>query len=118
MLEAKNSAGAHTNPSYQTLLAFKPRQVLLAERSTKVSTTMKQCSSRETVALNPDQKALLLQSVLGYLERNGFPKALKRLLSEAQIEVSLPLTSSPYTCMYRPIYIYIWCFSVCVFFRP
>ncbi|KAG5564963.1 hypothetical protein RHGRI_000987 [Rhododendron griersonianum] len=88
MLEAKNSGSAHTNPSYQTLLAFKPRQVLLAERSTKVSTTMKQCSSRETVALNPDQKALLLQSVLGYLERNGFSKALKRLLSEAQIETN------------------------------
>ncbi|KAF7152550.1 hypothetical protein RHSIM_Rhsim01G0114500 [Rhododendron simsii] len=88
MLQAKNSGSAHTNPNYQTLLAFKPRQVLLAERSTKVSTTMKQCSNRETPALNPDQKALLLQSVLGYLERNGFSKALKRLLSEAQIETN------------------------------
>jgi len=84
MLEAKNSGRAQTNPNYQALLAFKPRQVLLAERTTKV-TTMKQCSSK-TLTLNPDQKAILLQSVLGYLDRNGFSKALKRLLAEAQIE--------------------------------
>lgn len=95
MLEAKNSGRAQTNPNYQTLLAFKPRQVLLAERTTKV-TTMKQCSSK-TLTLNPDQKAILLQSVLGYLDRNGFSKALKRLLAEAQIEVLLPVTFGPYT---------------------
>jgi len=84
MLEAKNSGRAQTNPNYQALLAFKPRPVLLAEITTKV-TTMKQCSSK-TLTLNPDQKAILLQSVLGYLDRNGFSKALKRLLAEAQIE--------------------------------
>lgn len=84
MLGAKNSGSTQTNPNYQTLLVFKPRQVLLAERTTKV-TTMKQCSSK-TLTLNPDQKAILLQSVIGYLDRNGFSKALKRLLAEAQIE--------------------------------
>ncbi|KAL6977877.1 hypothetical protein U1Q18_026660 [Sarracenia purpurea var. burkii] len=84
MLEAKRSGSAVPNPNYQTLLAFKPRQVLLAVQNTKM-TTMKHCSSK-TLTRNPDLKALLLHSVLCYLNRNGFSRALKRLLSESQIE--------------------------------
>ncbi|KAI7989118.1 hypothetical protein LOK49_LG13G00141 [Camellia lanceoleosa] len=94
MLEEKHCGNTHTNPN-QTLLAFKPRQVLLAEQKAKAMTTMmKPCKSktltlnpdRKTLTLNPDQKAVLLNSVLQYLENNSFSRALKRLLSEAQIE--------------------------------
>ncbi|XP_057485984.1 uncharacterized protein LOC130772277 isoform X3 [Actinidia eriantha] len=86
MLEGNQSGSVHRNPNYQTLLTFKPRQVLLAEQTTKATTTMKQCSNKKTLIPNPDQKALLLHSVLRYLQLNGFSRALKRLLSEAQIE--------------------------------
>ncbi|CAL5439053.1 unnamed protein product [Camellia sinensis] len=85
MLEEKHCGNTHTNPN-QTLLAFKPRQVLLAEQKAKATTTMMKPCNSKTLTLNPDQKALLLHSVLQYLEHNSFSRALKRLLSEAQIE--------------------------------
>ncbi|THF94799.1 hypothetical protein TEA_024660 [Camellia sinensis var. sinensis] len=88
MLEEKHCGNTHTNPN-QTLLAFKPRQVLLAEQKAKATTTMMKPCNSKTLTLNPDQKALLLHSVLQYLEHNSFSRALKRLLSEAQIEASL-----------------------------
>ncbi|XAR63719.1 hypothetical protein NMG60_11023757 [Bertholletia excelsa] len=81
MLELNPNLSTCKNPS-QALLALKPRQVLLAEQSTK-KTMMKKSKNP---ALNSDQKALLLCSVLQYLESNGFSRSLKRLLSEAQIQ--------------------------------
>ncbi|XP_059634566.1 uncharacterized protein LOC132276933 [Cornus florida] len=81
MLETKS--GENTNPN-STLIALKPRQVMLAEQNAKK--TMTKNDHNKTLTLKPNQKAPLLHSVLRYLEHNCFSKALKRLLSEAQIE--------------------------------
>jgi len=43
----------------------------------------------KTSALESEQKALLLRSVAQYLERCGFSKCFKKLLSEAEIEVCI-----------------------------
>ncbi|XP_052198935.1 suppressor protein SRP40 [Diospyros lotus] len=91
MLEAEGnrSVRAQANPSL-ALLALKPRQILLAraEQSSKSTTMKKQAggSVGKAGSLNSEQKAILLHSVLGYLQLNGFSRTLKRLLSEAQIE--------------------------------
>uniref|UniRef100_A0A5B7A6G3 Srp40 C-terminal domain-containing protein n=2 Tax=Davidia involucrata TaxID=16924 RepID=A0A5B7A6G3_DAVIN len=83
MLETKSNG--NTNPN-STLIALKPRQVMLAELNTKMTTTTKKKDHKKTLTLKPDQKALLLHSVLRYVERNGYSKTLKRFLSEAEIE--------------------------------
>ncbi|KAL6191792.1 hypothetical protein ACLB2K_038181 [Fragaria x ananassa] len=60
-----------------SLLAFKPRQVLLlANRNLH----MKQRNP------NNDQKGPLLHAVAKFLETNGFSKTLKKFLSEAPVE--------------------------------
>ncbi|KAL6189234.1 hypothetical protein ACLB2K_040623 [Fragaria x ananassa] len=60
-----------------SLLAFKPRQVLLlANRNLH----MKQSNP------NNDQKGPLLHAVAKFLEANGFSKTLKKFLSEAPVE--------------------------------
>ncbi|KAA8522738.1 hypothetical protein F0562_009100 [Nyssa sinensis] len=81
MLERRNSG--NTNPN-STLILLKPRQVMLAEQNTKMTTTKK--NHNRTLTLKPEQKSLLLHSVIQYLERNSFSKTLKRFLSEAKIE--------------------------------
>ncbi|XP_010483210.1 PREDICTED: nucleolar and coiled-body phosphoprotein 1-like [Camelina sativa] len=43
-------------------------------------------SESKTSSLESDQKALLLRSVAQFLERSGFSKCFKKLLSEAEIE--------------------------------
>ncbi|CAN6552058.1 unnamed protein product [Malus baccata var. baccata] len=71
------------NPS---LLAFKPRQVLLANRDMK---HIKPSSSADGVqTLSPDQKGQLVRAVAWFLESNGFSRTLKKFLSEAGIEKS------------------------------
>ncbi|KAL5549475.1 hypothetical protein UlMin_004706 [Ulmus minor] len=68
------SAANTVNPS---LLAFKPRQVLLSKPD------MKETNSN---GLNPEQKAHLLLSVARFLENNGFSRTLKKFRSEADIK--------------------------------
>jgi hypothetical protein len=67
-----------------SLLALKPRQVLLAN-----PITMKKSSSGKasSAALTADQKACLLQAVAQFLDRSGFSKTLKKFRSEALVEV-------------------------------
>lgn len=68
-------------PSFDpALLALKPRQVLLISRSVMGKES-------KTSNLESEQKALLIRSVAQYLERCGFSKCFKKLLSEAEIEV-------------------------------
>lgn len=67
-------------PSFDpALLALKPRQVLISR-----SVMGKES---KTSNLESEQKALLTRSVALYLERCGFSKCFKKLLSEAEIEV-------------------------------
>ncbi|KAK9931465.1 hypothetical protein M0R45_018739 [Rubus argutus] len=67
-----------------TLLAFKPRQVLLANREMKQSMPNNSDNSAQT--LRPHQKGPLLHAVARFLEGNGFSKTLKKFRSEAEIE--------------------------------
>lgn len=71
------------NPS---LLAFKPRQVLLANLEMKQSMP-NNSDNRAAQTLSPHQKGPLLHAVARFLEGNGFSKTLKKFRSEAQIEV-------------------------------
>ncbi|XP_068332721.1 uncharacterized protein [Pyrus communis] len=71
------------NPS---LLAFKPRQVLLLNRDMKHSKPGSSADGAQT--LSPDQKGQLLRAVAWFLESNGFSRTLKKFLSEAGIEKS------------------------------
>ncbi|KAB2600029.1 lisH domain-containing protein-like [Pyrus ussuriensis x Pyrus communis] len=71
------------NPS---LLAFKPRQVLLANRDMKHSKPSSSADGAQTP--RPDQKGQLLRAVAWFLESNGFSRTLKKFLSEAGIEKS------------------------------
>ena len=68
---------AETTSLNSSLLAFKPRQVLLF--------------SKTSSAMKPDHKAQLLRSIAGYLDRTGFSKTLKKFRSEAKLEVLLLL---------------------------
>ena len=91
-------SGAKTvNPA---LLAFRPRQVLLAAQ------LMKQ-SKPNAVSLDSHQKALLLRSVARFLKANGFSKTLKKFLSEAHVEVSTLLTQLDLLCFLCPLQIQI-----------
>ncbi|XP_060172106.1 suppressor protein SRP40 isoform X2 [Lycium barbarum] len=65
------------NPNTSLLLAFKPRQVVLAE-SSKSSPVMAKKQTQD--------KSLLHQSILHYLHINGFSKTLKYFLKETQTE--------------------------------
>ncbi|XP_050372186.1 uncharacterized protein LOC126790096 [Argentina anserina] len=62
-----------------SLLAFKPRQVLLLANS---NLPMKQSNPNSS----PDHKGPLLHAVAKFLKANGFSKTLKKFLSEAPIE--------------------------------
>ncbi|KAK8598020.1 hypothetical protein V6N13_095412 [Hibiscus sabdariffa] len=62
-----------------SLIALKPRQVLLSSNP-----TMKTQAS--TPSLTPHQSSLLLLSVAHFLQRKSFSKTLKKFLSEAQIQ--------------------------------
>ncbi|XP_021815939.1 protein IWS1 homolog isoform X2 [Prunus avium] len=70
-----------------TLLAFKPRQVQLANLE-DMKHSKPNISSDSTQTLSPDQKGPLLHAVARFLESNGFSKTLKKFRSEAQIEKS------------------------------
>ncbi|CAN6841566.1 unnamed protein product [Brassica oleracea] len=71
-----------TVPSRNTLnpalLALTPRQVLISRPV--------MAKESKALSLKSEQKALLLRSVAQYLERCGFSKCFKKLLSEAEIE--------------------------------
>ncbi|XP_021911463.1 uncharacterized protein LOC110825320 [Carica papaya] len=64
------------------LIAFMPRQVLLLKPEMKGSKIQKDNINKD----KKTTKALLLDSVAQYLERNGFSKTLKKFRSEAGIE--------------------------------
>ncbi|CAA7062443.1 unnamed protein product [Microthlaspi erraticum] len=76
---AEESSPYTLNPA---LLALKPRQVLISSTS---RADMGEESSK-ALTLESEQKALLLRSIAQYLERCGFSKCFKKLLSEAEIE--------------------------------
>lgn len=63
------------------LLAFKPRQVLLAQSSKSNLVIMAKKQQPQ------ENKSLLHQSILHYLNLNGFSKTLKYFLKETQTEV-------------------------------
>ncbi|KAL8223056.1 hypothetical protein R6Q57_020455 [Mikania cordata] len=101
-LDAKNT---NSNPSFTSLLAFKPRQVLLAHRNP--TKTMNVCDSASTDENNTKiTKGNLHKVLLDYFHRNGFSKTLKRFKSEAQIQTDVWKTSLPYLedmfCKYNP----------------
>lgn len=80
----------------QIELIFRP---VLMEKESKAST------------LKSDQKVIVLRSVAQYLERCGFSKCFKKLLSEAEIEVRFQLNSCWirwYSC--RECVIFCCCF--------
>lgn len=83
MLKNKTLISYPINPS---LISFKPRPVLLANQNMKHA-----IDKPSAPALKSEQKALLLRSVAGYLNSNGFSKTLKKFLSEAQIQVGFRL---------------------------
>ncbi|KAM7469171.1 hypothetical protein LguiA_007354 [Lonicera macranthoides] len=85
LLEATNTG--NPNPRL-ALIAFKPRQVILAEHNNSNTKKLKNKKKmkQSKVVLKAEQKTLLLHSVLRYIEKSGFSKTLKRFLSEAQIE--------------------------------
>lgn len=68
-----------------TLLAFKPRQILLANLEMKQSMPTNSDNTAQT--LSAHQKGPLLHAVARFLESNGFSKTLKKFRSEAEIEV-------------------------------
>uniref|UniRef100_A0A1J3EVJ1 Nucleolar and coiled-body phosphoprotein 1 n=1 Tax=Noccaea caerulescens TaxID=107243 RepID=A0A1J3EVJ1_NOCCA len=76
---AEESSPYTLNPA---LLALKPRQVLISS----ISRADMGKESSKALTLESEQKALLLRSVALYLERCGFSKCFKKLLSEAEIE--------------------------------
>ncbi|KAL8265263.1 hypothetical protein R6Q59_023393 [Mikania micrantha] len=101
-LDTKNT---NSNPSFGSLLAFKPRQVLLAHRNP--TKTMNVCDSASTDENNTNiTKGNLHEVLLDYFHRNGFSKTLKRFKSEAQIQTDAWKTSLPYLedmfCKYNP----------------
>ncbi|KAF5813331.1 putative transcription factor interactor and regulator LisH family [Helianthus annuus] len=73
-------------PSFGSLLAFKPRQVLLAQHNNPPTPT----TSMDQTEL----KGNLHELILDYLHRNGFSKTLKRFQSEAQIQTDAWKASS------------------------
>ncbi|KAI3496231.1 hypothetical protein L1887_38586 [Cichorium endivia] len=89
-LDTKNPSDSHTSASSsKSLLAFKPRQVLLAQhnsRSTMAASALKEENSSKITSLTPELKGTLHQSIIDYFHRNGFSKTLKRFQSEAPIQ--------------------------------
>ncbi|CAH2069666.1 unnamed protein product [Thlaspi arvense] len=72
------AAESSPNTLNPALLALKPRQVLISRPVMG--------KESKTSSLKSEQKALLLRSIAQYLERCGFSKCFKKLLSEAEIE--------------------------------
>ncbi|KAK4368907.1 hypothetical protein RND71_012699 [Anisodus tanguticus] len=67
--------------SSSSLLAFKPRQVVLAQSSKSTNLVMAKKQQNQE-----NNKSVLHQSILHYLHRNGYSKTLKYFLKETQIE--------------------------------
>ncbi|OIT26340.1 PREDICTED: nucleolar and coiled-body phosphoprotein 1 [Nicotiana attenuata] len=83
MLETKTRQqlqNPSTSSSSAGLLAFKPRQVLLAQSSKSNLVIMAKKHQPQ------ENKSLLHQSILHYLNLNGFSKTLKYFLKETQTE--------------------------------
>ncbi|CAI9108420.1 OLC1v1008007C6 [Oldenlandia corymbosa var. corymbosa] len=81
--------------SFSRLVAFKPRQVLLAEKKqlpkqqpglTMTKKHDKEQLNQKTDVLKDDQKLALLHSVVKYISDKGFAKTLKKFLKEAQVK--------------------------------
>ncbi|KAL2456752.1 LisH domain-containing protein [Forsythia ovata] len=87
MRERRETAVA--NPSSLSLIALKPRQILLAEQQRKNSTkhnSMAKNRPENKAQLKPEHNSLLFYSLALCLQNHGFSKTLKRFLSEAQIK--------------------------------
>ncbi|KAL3830144.1 hypothetical protein ACJIZ3_018946 [Penstemon smallii] len=86
----KGGGTADVSPSSFALTAFKPRQVLLAERQQQQqqrnSAGPVQMGKNQSDNLKPEQEPILTYSVALWLENKGFSKILKRFLSAAQIQ--------------------------------
>lgn len=107
MLKATNNVKSNPNSAY--LFAFKPRQVILAEHHRTKTIKM----SKKAKSLTEEQKTCLLHSVIKYLENNALSKTLKRILSEAQIEVCVVVNLTLFShglCLFICLYV-----CVCVF---
>ncbi|KAK6126566.1 hypothetical protein DH2020_039677 [Rehmannia glutinosa] len=78
------------SPSSSSLIAFKPRQVLLLEqqqqRNPAVSTRMAKTRPENPAQLSTEDESILTFSVALWLENKGFSKVLKRFVSAAQIQ--------------------------------
>ncbi|KAL2492855.1 LisH domain-containing protein [Abeliophyllum distichum] len=87
MRERRETAVANT--SSLSLIALKPRQILLAEQQRKNSTKhnpMAKNRPENKAQLKPEHNSLLFYSLALCLQNHGFSKTLKRFLSEAQIK--------------------------------
>ncbi|KAL8509635.1 hypothetical protein ACS0TY_016747 [Phlomoides rotata] len=69
---------ADVSPFQSSLIALKPRQVLLLEQQHRNQTSM--------AISKPEDDSILTFSIALWLENKGFSKVLKRFLSAAQIE--------------------------------
>ncbi|XP_027117930.1 uncharacterized protein [Coffea arabica] len=83
--------GEESNSSVsRRIVAFKPRQVLLAQQKEKgklkrTGRTMTKTLVKEEQQ-QPETKIALLHSVIQYIHDKGFAKTFKRFLKEAQVE--------------------------------
>ncbi|KAG8373977.1 hypothetical protein BUALT_Bualt11G0082200 [Buddleja alternifolia] len=85
----KGGGSTDVSPIPSSLIAFKPRQVLLAEqqrRSLAGSTSMAKTRPEGPTQLKPEDESVLTCSVALWLENKGFSKVLKRFISAARIQ--------------------------------
>ncbi|XP_075509140.1 uncharacterized protein LOC142545687 [Primulina tabacum] len=79
---------ADASPSTSSLLALKPRQVLLAElqRNLVGATAMERKRPENSAQLKSEEESVLICSVALWLENKGLLKVLKRFVSATQIQ--------------------------------
>ncbi|KAL2503196.1 LisH domain-containing protein [Forsythia ovata] len=80
-----------------SLIVLKPHQVLLAEQQQRNSATAKK-QTENSAQLKPENKSLLAYSIALWIENSGFSKALKHLISEAQIQCYALVVLKPECC--------------------
>lgn len=80
---------ADVSPSTSSLLALKPRQVLLVElqRNLAEAAAMERKRSENAAQLKSEEESVMICSVALWLENKGLLKVLKRFISATQIQV-------------------------------
>lgn len=80
---------ADISPSTSSLLALKPRQVLLVElqRNLAEAAAMERKRSENAAQLKSEEESVVICSVALWLENKGLLKVLKRFISATQIQV-------------------------------